>query len=197
MLTWLEENGYTVNPQKCSWAVQETEFLGHLMTKDGVKPLPKKVQGILAVAKPKTLKQLRGFIGMVNFYCDFWKKWSHIPLTSLTKVNRKQFSKMWTAVHDKAFMQCKAMLARDVLLCYLDLNVPFEIQTDASKLQLGTVILQNGLPVAFLSRKLTPAQQRYPACDLEALCILEVLTEYRTMLYGAQIQVETDHRNLT
>ena len=88
------------------------------------------------------------------------------------------------------------MIAQDVLLYYPDHNKPFLIQTDASNLQLGAVIYQEGRPIAFFSRKLNPAQQRYPASDKEALCIQEVLLEYRDILYGADITIETDHQNL-
>jgi len=93
VLSCLEENGFTINPQKCKWAVQEAEWLGHWLTPDGIKPLHKKIQGMLAIAEPQTLCQLWGFIGLVNFYQDFWKNWAHImaPLTSHTKTNPKSF----------------------------------------------------------------------------------------------------------
>ena len=70
VLTRLRNHGYQINPKKCAWAVKEAEFLGHWITPDGIKPLKKKIEGIMALDEPKTLKQLRGFIGMVNFYRD-------------------------------------------------------------------------------------------------------------------------------
>jgi hypothetical protein len=87
-LTCLQENGYRVNPAKCEWSVTETEWLGHWLTPQGIKPLAKKVQGILAIDRPTTVTQLRSFIGMINFYRDFWKRRAHImaPLTALTKL---------------------------------------------------------------------------------------------------------------
>jgi len=118
----------------------------------------------------------------------------------MTKLNPKQ-RLPWNNEHDKAFNQIKAVLAEEVLLYYPDPNKTFYIEPDASKLQLGATIYQYNnnkkQPVAFFSRKLTEAQTRYPASDLEALCITEVFDEYRTMLYGADIIVRTDHKNLT
>ena len=118
------------------------------------------------------------------------------PLTALTKINPKKFKQHWTAEHSKAFQAIRAMICQEVLLRYPDPNKKFKIQTDASKLQLGAVIYQDNFPIAFFSRKLNPAQQRYPASDKEALCIFEVLHEYRDILYGCEIEIDTDHKNL-
>ena len=118
------------------------------------------------------------------------------PLTSLTKIDKKNFKQSWTELHSKCFQEIKTMIAEDVLLSYPDPNKTFTIQTDASDLQLGAVIYQDSKPIAFFSRKLTAAQQRYPASDKEALCIQEVLQEYRNILFGASIVIETDHKNL-
>ncbi|MEM7284021.1 MAG: reverse transcriptase family protein, partial [Pseudomonadota bacterium] len=89
--TALEQNGFTVNPRKCEWAVQQTDFLGHWFTPQGVKPWQRKIDAILALQPPKTLKHLRSYLGMVNYYRDMWPCRSHIlaPLTQLT--GTKQF----------------------------------------------------------------------------------------------------------
>ncbi len=137
--------------------MKEGEFLGHWLTQTGVKPLRKKIEGIMSIVVPTTLKQLRGFIGMVNFYRDFWKSRAHLmaPLTLLTKIDKKQFKKAWTEQHSKCFHESKHMIAEDLLLTFPDPNRPFVIQTDASDLQLGAVIYQDDLPIAFFSQKLS------------------------------------------
>ena len=145
----LQENGFTVNPQKCQWGVRETDWFGHWLTPDGIKPWDKKIQGILALDQPKTLRHLRGFLGMINFYRDFWERRAHItaPLTSLTKINPKRFKKHWTPECTKAFKAVKALIAQEVMLAYPDPNLPFDIETDASEFQLGAVIKQNNKPI--------------------------------------------------
>jgi hypothetical protein len=91
----------------------------------------------------------------------------------------------------------KLLIARETLLTYPDFNKPFVIHTDASKVQLGACISQDGRPGAFYSRKLHPAQTRYTTTERELLSIVETLKEFRTILLGQQLIVHTDHQNLT
>jgi hypothetical protein len=97
------------------------------------------------------LHQLCGFIGMVNYYRNFWKRRSHLmaPLTSLTKIAPKAFHRSWTKIHSNCFTKIKAMIAQQVLLAYPDPNKHFDIETDASAYQLGAVIYQDRKPIAF------------------------------------------------
>jgi hypothetical protein len=91
----------------------------------------------------------------------------------------------------------KALIAKETLLTFPDFSQEFEIHTDASKLQLGACISQNGKPVVFYSRKLQPAQTRYTTTEQELLSIVETLKEFRNILLGQKIKVYTDHENLT
>ena len=89
------------------------------------------------------------------------------------------------------------MIGREVFSGYPDFNAPFEIHTDASKLQLGAVISQKGKPIAFYSRKMNSAQHNYTTNEKELLSIVETLKEFRNILFGHQIAVYSDHKNLT
>jgi hypothetical protein len=90
----------------------------------------------------------------------------------------------WTAACQSSFEQVKALLAQEAFLQFPDHNKPFHIYTDASDFQLGSVILQDGKPIAFFSRKLNAAQRNYTTGEKEILSIVETLKEYRTMLLG-------------
>ncbi len=192
----LQQAGLKVNAKKSFFAKSELEYLGFWITRQGIQPLPKKVHAILQIAAPKTKKELRRFIGMVNYYRDMWIRRSDI-LTPLTKLVSKTIKWVWTDEQQNAFDQMKKLLSREALLSYPDFSKPFAIYTDASHHQLGAVISQDERPIAFYSRKLNPAQTRYTTTERELLAIVETLKEFRNILLGHHIRVYTDHKNLT
>ena len=201
----LEEKGFSVNPLKCEFGVKESDFLGHWLTPTGVKPLRKKIQGILDMEEPKNLGQLRSFLGMVTYYRDMWPRRSHIltPLTEL--LGTKTF--VWGDRQKQAFLEMKSIIAKETLLAYPDFSIPFLFETDASDYQLGGRIYQmqfdletgKRVPrdIAFYSRKLNSAQKNYSTIEKELLSIVETLKAFRDTVYGGRIHIFTDHKNLT
>ncbi len=117
-----------------------------------------------------------------------------------TKVTKKNKTKKapwhWDKIHQQVFDNVKATIAKDVTLAYPDHTQGFEIYNDSSKLQHGAVITQSNRPLEFFSRKLSPAQQKYSVTQQEVLAIVESLKESKGMLWGQQIMVYTDHKNL-
>ena len=143
------------------------------------------MQAILAIKPPTGVKQLRHFLGMVQYYRDLWARRSEMlaPLTSLvgecgqTKITKAKGTKKvpwhWDEVHQRAFDLVKATIVKDVVLAYPDFNKVFEIYTDASSTQLGAVITQKNRPIAFFSRKLSVAQRKYSVTKIKLLAIVE------------------------
>ena len=148
------------------------------------------------MAALSTRKKLRSFLGLVNYYRDVVRQRSDIsaPLTRLTST---KIPFKWTKVEDEAFHKLKLAISKEILLNYPDFSKEFEIHTDASDKQLGAVLAQEGKPIAFYSRRLTSAQQKYTVTERELLAIVKTLKEFRSILLGQKIAVHTDHQNLT
>jgi hypothetical protein len=186
----------------------EIEYLSYVITRDGIKPQNNKVQAILAIKPPTGVKQLRHFLGMVQYYCDLWARQSNMlaPLTSLvgecsqTKTTKAKGTKKepWHSdeVHQRAFDHVKATIAKDVVLAYPDYSKVFKIYTDASSKQLGAVITQDNRPIAFFSRKLSNMQHKYSITKIELLAIVKTLKEFKGMLWCQNIKLFTDYTNL-
>jgi hypothetical protein len=122
------------------------------------------------------------------------REWRH---TKVTKANKtKMVPWHWDAIHQQAFDNVKAIITKDVTLAYPDYTHGFEVYTDSSKIQLGALITQANRPLAFISRKLSSAQQKYSVTEQELLAIVETLKEFKGMRWGQQLTVYTDHKNL-
>ncbi len=117
--------------------------------------------------------------------------------TKTTKRNKTKKSPWrWDPIHQTAFDKVKATIAKEVVLVYPDFSKVFEIYTDASTMQLGAVITQDNRPITFFCRKLSITQARYSVTRIELLAIVETLKEFKGMLWGQQIKVYTNHKNL-
>ena len=208
VLVKLQEKHLKVNLKKSHFAQDEVEYLGYILNRHGIKPMPQKVSAILALLPPTNVKQLRKFLGIIQYYRDVWEKRSELlaPLTDLvgecghTKVTKKNKTKKkpwhWDEIHQQSFDKIKEIVSRDIILAYPDFSSEFEIYTDSSSRQLGAVIVQKNRPLAFFSRKLTETQEKYSVTEQELLAIVECLKEFKGMLWGQKIKVYTDHKNL-
>ncbi len=196
----LRDAGLKINAVKSFFCAQETEYLGYILTRVGIKPQPKKVQAILVLNLLKSAKELQHFLGMVQYYRDMWAKHGEMlaPLTDLvgkcgeTKATKKNGTKnnpwRWESIHQQAFDNVKATIAKEVVLAYLDFTKPFKIYTDASTMQLGAVITQGNRLIVFFSRKLFEVQPKYSVTKIKLLAIVETLKEFQGMLWGQTIK---------
>ena len=201
VLSLLQKHRLFAGLEKCAFGLQEIDFLGHVMSKEGAKVDPKKVDAVKEWPVPTSVHDVRCFLGLTGYYRRFIKQYAHIalPLTELTKQNVPW---RWRCdVEGVAFQKLKDALISAPVLVLADPSLPYEVYTDASGFALGAVLLQNqgkGLqPVAYLSRKLSPTEQRYPNGDREMLSIIYALTVWRCYLEGAQFKVNSDHLNHT
>jgi len=157
VLDRLRSKNLAVNARKSFWAVKEVDYLGFRLTPKGVKPQARKIAALMNMNAPKTKRQLRRFIGLVNYYRYMWKGRSHLmaPLTDRTS---KTMAFKWTPECQHSFDELKKLISKEVLLSFPDYTQKFVLMPDASDRQLGAVLMQNGKPLAFFSKKLNKYQ---------------------------------------
>ena len=184
-----------LNYDKLEIRCDEITFMGHLLTNQGLKPDPKKVQSISDMPKPHDVPAVQRFIGMVKYLAKFLPMLSEIsaPIRELT---HKDTPWCWTSQHDEAFDKIKKLVTTAPILSYFDQSVPTEGQGDASQSGLGFVLMQNGHPITFSSRALTSAEVRYSQIEKELLAQVFGLERNNQYVYGRHIVLWTDHKPL-
>ena len=130
----LHNAGLNCKIDKRTFAKPEIEYLGYIITKEGVKPNPNKIQAIIDLQRPSTKTEVRHFLGMVQYYHDLWPRRSEIlaPLTELMK-GMKKGSVIWTDKCEITFNEMKRIIAKDMLLAYPDFNKKFTIHTQTQE----------------------------------------------------------------
>ena len=196
----LNEAGLKLNQSKCTFAKQQIDFLGFVVSADGVLPNPNKVKAIKEMKPPKNVREVRRFLGACGFFRRHIKNFATVA-RPLTKLTRKDMPFCWSRESDDAFMNLKTALASAPVLRMPNFDHPFEIHT-ASKDALGAVLIQRGdedepQAVCYWSRTLNDAESRYNAIDLEALAVVEGVRVFDPYVYGRHFTVHTDHRPLT
>jgi hypothetical protein len=203
VLEQLRKNGYYANPDKCELFQPEVNFLGHVIKEGGLAVQQHKVDSIMQWPVPQCVKDVRSFLGLTGYYRRFVEGYSAIaaPLSDLTHID-KPF--VWGDREMEAFTRLKQSLAQAPTLATPDNSKPYVLHTDASGYAVGATLSQDfglgrGLqPVAFMSKKMGPAQRNYPVHEWELLAIVEALRAWRCYLYGSvhSIEILTDHHSL-
>ena len=201
VFTRFEEYGIVVNPQKCVLGVDQLQFLGYSVSRDGISPLSDKVQAICNFPVPTSQRQLREFLRLVNFYHRFVPHCARIlkPLNSCLTSRGKELP--WTPEAAEAFSAIKAALAQATLLSHPQAGAPLSIMTDASDSAVGAVLQQfvgdSWQPISYFSRKLKPSKTRYSTFDRELLAIYLAIKHFQHYVEGQNFYVLTDHKLLT
>ena len=199
VFTRLREEQLYVKGSKCVFGAPEVEFLGFLVGAHGIRSDPVKIEPIMKLPSPLNVTEVRSFLGMINYFQRFIKGCASFAgvLSSLLK---KGVPFVWTPDHEGAFISLKKSLASTAVLRPFDLRLPIIVQTDASNLGLGAVLLQGApgslRPVAFASRKLSGAELNYTTQEKEALAMVYALSKWEHYLGGVRFSLETDHKSL-
>ncbi|PIK56201.1 gag-pol polyprotein [Apostichopus japonicus] len=199
----LHEHGIVINPSKSIFGVSSLDFLGHHVDASGITPLTDKVKAITDFPPPDTLRKLREFLGLVNFYRRFILNCAIIiqPLTDLLRTNLKNMPITLTDIQLQAFSNVKASLAQSTLLNHLHPTAQLCLMVDASDVAVGGVLQQlvggNWEPIAFFSKRLQKAETRYSTFSRELLAVYLTIRYFRHLLEGRQFHVLSDHKPLT
>ncbi|GBN04823.1 Transposon Ty3-I Gag-Pol polyprotein, partial [Araneus ventricosus] len=201
----LRKFGLVLNRDKCVFAVENLSFLGHKIDKYGITPLPEKVEAISNFPRPKTVQDLRRFLGMLNFFRRFLPQAAQkqLPLQKmLGKCKKRDKTPLnWTDESDQAFQNCVNDLKEATHLAHPDSNAAIILMTDASDRAIGGCIQQregdSWKPLGFFSRKLSTAEQKYSAYDRELLAIFASIKYFRYLLEGTKFTILTDHKPIT
>uniref|UniRef100_A0A0A9D1W1 Reverse transcriptase domain-containing protein n=1 Tax=Arundo donax TaxID=35708 RepID=A0A0A9D1W1_ARUDO len=192
----LAANQFYVKASKCSFAQQKLEYLGHIISIEGVATNPSKIQVIQQWPIPQNAKQLRGFLGLAGYYRKFIKHYG-IMSKSLTDLLKKNCIFHWSQVEQQAFNAIKQALTSAPVLKLPDFSKEFVIETDASAVGIGAVLMQGGHPLAFLSKVLGPKNQGLSTYEKECLAVLLAVDKWRAYLQHAEFAIQTDQKSLT
>jgi RNase H-like domain found in reverse transcriptase/Reverse transcriptase (RNA-dependent DNA polymerase)/Integrase zinc binding domain/Chromo (CHRromatin Organisation MOdifier) domain len=209
VLDKLKKHDLFLKPEKCLFEQKEMEFLGVVLENGTIRMDPAKVKGVADWERPRTVRDVRAFLGFTGFYRYFIPGYSAIarPLIHLTK---KATPFHWEAPQVKAFETLKTLMCRQPILRQPDYTQPFFLSTDASAYGVGAVLSQEGElnprtkkptqhPIAYYSATFTPTERNYDIYERELLAVLKALEHWRPHLAATEIPVTvlTDHANLT
>ncbi|WVZ63991.1 LOW QUALITY PROTEIN: hypothetical protein U9M48_013577, partial [Paspalum notatum var. saurae] len=193
VLTQLREHKLYGKFSKCAFWLKE--LLGSHFIREGVAVDPSKVECVLNWKQPKTVTEIRSFLGLAGYYHRFIKDFSKTakPMTLLTKKNAKY---SWSLNCEEAFQSLKRSLTTAPVLAQPDITKPFDVYSDASDNGLGCVLMQEGRVVTYASRQLRKHEANYPTHDLELAAVVHALKIWRHYLLGNTCHIYTDHKSL-
>ena len=199
VLTRLRDANLQLNPSKCHFFQHEVECLGFIVSNEGIRTDPRKTEAVNDWPRPRTVKEVRSFLGLCSYYRRFVKNFADIaaPMYQLTQ---RDAVFDWNLACEDAFVSLKQALVHPPILCYPSEDATFVLDTDASNVGLGAVLsqVQDGKErvVAYFSKSLSPAERRYCVTRRELLAIISSVKHFHHYLYGRHFLIRTDHGSL-
>jgi hypothetical protein len=194
VLEVLHSNQLYAKRSKCCFGMTEIEYLGHLISSNGVRADPSKLDSMINWPIPRNIKSLRGFLGLTCYYRKFIRGYGSLaaPLTELLKKN----AFTWTDAATAAFNRLKTAVTTPPVLRLLDFTKTFTIECDASGTGLGAVLMQEGHPIAFFSQALKGKSLLLSTYEKELLSLVSAVQKWRPYLLGHSFKVKTDQQSL-
>nr|ABA94359.1 retrotransposon protein, putative, Ty3-gypsy subclass [Oryza sativa Japonica Group] len=191
----LREHQLYAKFSKCEFWLSEVKFLGHVISAGGVAVDPSNVESVTNWKQPKTVLEIRSFLGLAGYYRRFIENFSKIA-KPMTRLLQKDVKYKWSEECEQSFQELKNRLISAPILILPEPKKGFQVYCDASKLGLGCVLMQDGKMVAYASRQLRPHEKNYPTHDLELAAVVHALKIWRHYLFGTRTEVYTDHKSL-
>ena len=195
----LYEKGLTLNREKCQYKMSRLDFMGHVLSEHGVGPAEFKVKAVIGAREPKDAKEVRSFLGLVNFNARFIPDLATVssPMRKLTKANEPF---VWGLEQQHSFDELKKRLSCAETLGYFDKEVKTTVIADASPVGLGAVLVQEQgdehKVISYASRSLSNVERSYSQTEKEALAIVWSCERFHAYLYGTEFELVTDHKPL-
>ncbi|UYV61477.1 hypothetical protein LAZ67_1004996, partial [Cordylochernes scorpioides] len=185
---------------KCIFGRTEVKYLGHIISHNQLKPDPGKVKSIQDFPRPDTVKKVRQFMGLANYYRKFVKDFSKIsfPLVRLTRKNQPF---IWNEEVEESFAKLKMALSTKPVLAIYNPDYPSKVYTDASKYGIGAILTQIGPDneehvIAYYSKTLQPHQENYSAYEMECLAVIQATDHFHVYIENQPFEIITDHAAL-
>lgn len=190
------ERNLRLNAGKMKLKLTEVPYIGHILTRSGLRVDPTKVEAIVRMPVPEDVKAVQRLLGTVNYLAKFVPHLSAI-LEPLRHLVNKEIEWSWLHIHEQAFNEMKRALTTTPVLQYYDVTKAVCIQCDASDSGLGAGLLQDGLPVVYASRALTATERNYAQIEKELLAIVFACERFDQYIYGREnVSVQSDHKPL-